>query len=88
VGSWYFGLAAVTDGAAEHVRHCDDRSRECCQRDERDEHVDTSLLAYPCAPHGITDTHKEHPGNDLLTLLNSTANVHELVGFSTGKDDA
>jgi hypothetical protein len=50
--------------------------------------MDTSLLAYPCAPHGITDTDKEQPGSDLLAFLNSTADVPELVGFSTGKDDA
>jgi hypothetical protein len=43
---------------------------------------------HPCAPHGITDTHKEQPGNDLLAFLNSTADVSELVGFSTRKDDA
>jgi hypothetical protein len=30
--------------------------------------MDTSLLAYPCAPHGITDTRKEQPGNDLLAF--------------------
>jgi hypothetical protein len=42
----------------------------------------------PCAPHGITDTHTEQPGNDLVTFLDSTADAPELVGFSTGKDDA
>jgi hypothetical protein len=35
--------------------------------------MDTSLLACPCAAHGITDTHKEQPGTDLLAFLNSTA---------------
>jgi hypothetical protein len=44
--------------------------------------MDTSLLVYPCAPHGITDTHKEQPGNDLLatqrlTFLNSLASRPE-----------
>jgi hypothetical protein len=28
------------------------------------------------------------PAKDLLAFLNSTADVSELVGFSTGKDDA
>jgi hypothetical protein len=41
-----------------------------------------------CAPHGITGTHKERPRNDLLAFLDSTADAPELVGFSTGKDDA
>jgi hypothetical protein len=50
--------------------------------------MDTSLLAYLCGPHGITDTHQEQPGIDLLAFLNSTADVPELVGSSTGKDDA
>ncbi|MBX7266291.1 alpha/beta hydrolase [Micromonospora sp. Llam7] len=30
---------------------------------------DARLLVYPGAPHGITDTHKEQLGNDLLTFL-------------------
>jgi hypothetical protein len=50
--------------------------------------MDTSLLAYPCAPHGSTDTHKEQPRIELLAFLDSTADIPELVGFSTGKDDA
>jgi non-heme chloroperoxidase len=28
------------------------------------------LITYPGAPHGITDTHKEQLGNDLLSFLN------------------
>jgi non-heme chloroperoxidase len=47
-----------------------------------------TLKVYPGAPHGITDTHKEQLGNDLLAFLNSSAGVPELVGFSTRKDDA
>ena len=43
---------------------------------------------YPGAPHGITDTHKEQLGNDLLDFLNSSGDVTELVGASTGKEDA
>ena len=31
------------------------------------------LIVYPGAPHGITDTHKEQLGNDLLTFLNGYA---------------
>ncbi|MEU8243481.1 alpha/beta hydrolase [Actinoplanes missouriensis] len=31
---------------------------------------DAQLIVYPGAPHGITDTHKEQLGNDLLTFLN------------------
>jgi hypothetical protein len=30
------------------------------------------LKVYPCAPHGITDTHKEQLGADLLEFLNAT----------------
>ena len=30
-----------------------------------------TLTVYPGAPHGITDTHKEQLGNDLLAFLNS-----------------
>ncbi|HWS33174.1 MAG TPA: alpha/beta hydrolase [Actinoplanes sp.] len=30
---------------------------------------DARLLVYPGAPHGITDTHKDRLGNDLLTFL-------------------
>jgi non-heme chloroperoxidase len=29
------------------------------------------LIVYPGAPHGITDTHKQQLGNDLLTFLNT-----------------
>ena len=47
-----------------------------------------TLKIYPGAPHGITDTHKEQLGNDLLAFLNSSASVPELVGSSTRKDDA
>jgi hypothetical protein len=46
--------------------------------------MDTSLLAYPCAPHGITDTHKEQPATTCshsstqrLTFLNSLASRPE-----------
>ncbi len=31
---------------------------------------DARLLVYPGAPHGITDTHKDQLGNDLLSFLN------------------
>jgi hypothetical protein len=31
---------------------------------------------------------KEPPGTELLAFLDSTADVPELAGFSTGKDDA
>ena len=30
------------------------------------------LKVYPGAPHGITDTHKDRLGDDLLAFLNST----------------
>ncbi|WP_433830496.1 alpha/beta fold hydrolase [Actinoplanes sp. CA-015351] len=33
----------------------------------------SDLIVYPGAPHGITDTHKEQLGNDLLTFLNGYA---------------
>jgi non-heme chloroperoxidase len=32
-----------------------------------------TLEVYPGAPHGITDTHKEQLGNDLLQFLRRTA---------------
>jgi non-heme chloroperoxidase len=47
-----------------------------------------TLKVYPGAPHGITDTHKEQLGNDLLAFLNSSTGVPELVSSSTRKDDA
>jgi non-heme chloroperoxidase len=31
-----------------------------------------TLTVYPGAPHGITDTHKEQLGNDLLQFLRRT----------------
>ncbi|WP_229074751.1 alpha/beta fold hydrolase [Actinoplanes sp. DH11] len=34
---------------------------------------DASLIVYEGAPHGITDTHSEQLGNDLLTFLNGYA---------------
>jgi non-heme chloroperoxidase len=46
-----------------------------------------TLNVYPGAPHGITDTHKEQLGNDLLAFVSSTG-VAELVGSSTGKEVA
>ena len=47
-----------------------------------------TLKVYPGAPHGIADTHKEQLGNDLLDFLNSSGDVTELVGASTGKENA
>jgi hypothetical protein len=47
-----------------------------------------TLKIYPGAPHGITDTHNEQRGNDLLAFLDSSANPPELVSSSTRKDDA
>ncbi len=32
-----------------------------------------TLISYPGAPHGITDTHKEQLGNDLLAFINEPA---------------
>jgi non-heme chloroperoxidase len=34
--------------------------------------ADATLKVYPGAPHGITDTHKQQLGNDLLAFLNSS----------------
>jgi non-heme chloroperoxidase len=47
---------------------------------------DAALIVYPGAPHGITDTHKERLGNDLLTFLNSSAGARQFAASSTGKD--
>ncbi len=47
-----------------------------------------TLIVYPGAPHGITDTHKEQLGNDLLAFLNSSTSAPQLATSSTGKDNA
>ena len=47
-----------------------------------------TLIVYPGAPHGITDSHEEQLGNDLLAFLRSSTGAPELVGSSTRKDDA
>ncbi len=46
------------------------------------------LKVYAGAPHGITDTHKEQLGRDLLAFLADTADRPELVGTSSRKDTA
>jgi non-heme chloroperoxidase len=33
--------------------------------------ADSVLIVYPGAPHGITDTHKDQLGKDLLAFLES-----------------
>ena len=47
-----------------------------------------TLKVCPGASHGITYTHKEQLANDLLDFLNSSGDVTELVGASTGKENA
>jgi non-heme chloroperoxidase len=47
-----------------------------------------TLKVYPAAPHGITDTHKQQLGQDLLAFLNGSADERELVGTSMRKDVA
>jgi non-heme chloroperoxidase len=46
------------------------------------------LKVYPGAPHGITDTHKEQLGRDLLAFLNDSVDERALVGASSRKDTA
>jgi hypothetical protein len=49
---------------------------------------DATLITYEGAPHGITDTHKERLGADLLTFINSLASSRELAGATSGKESA
>ena len=69
-----------------HDRRGHGRSTQTWNGNEMDTYADdlaelidgATLKVYPGAPHGITDTHKEQRGNDLLAFLNS----------SNGKDHA
>ena len=46
------------------------------------------LITYEGAPHGITDTHKERLGSDLLAFVASLAPSRELAGATAGKEQA
>ena len=47
-----------------------------------------TLITYEGAPHGITDTHKERLGSDLVAFVNSLASSRELAGAASGKEEA